>query len=335
MRWAVKIRLTFVGSPRLEDYCQRHRNAPASANRMFTRDMFAVNDKQAQWLRKPTDIDEYSQLEEFFMQDWMTALGAHYRQSRMRFPHDRLLVVFDIDGTILDMRYLVHYVLQWFDRVHDTHWFDHLTVADIDSHENVIQSLLVKLAVPAETRETILAWYHDHYWTSEAIANSHQPFDGVMQVIRRLQAQPNLFVGLNTGRFETQRQETLRSLNRLGARHGVQFQSRLLYLRSNSWERTVPESKVQGLRHFQALGYRPIAMLDNEPENLAAIVSHDRTRSILPMHADTLYLSDRALLPQGTVSGNEFNPVNPAYAMAPFPGPVGSINSLPSAHKRR
>ena len=263
------------------------------------------------------------------MQDWMTALASQYRQSRIRHPHDRLLVVFDIDGTILDMRYLVHHVLQWFDRAHDSHWFEHLTVADIDTHENVISDLLVKLAVPAHTREDVMAWYYDHYWTSDAIANSHRPFDGVMQVIRWLQAQPNLFVGLNTGRFEAQREETLRSLNQLGARYGAQFQNRLLYLRSNTWERTIPESKVQGLRRFQALGYRPIAMLDNEPENLAAVAAFDRARTILPMHADTFYLSDRALLPAHTVRGDTFNPVSLAYlGMAPFPGPVGSANPL-------
>lgn len=264
------------------------------------------------------------------MQDWMSALGSHYRQSRTRYPYDRLLIVFDIDGTILDMRYLVHAMLQWYDREHDTHWFDHLTIADIDTHENIISGLLIKLAVPDHARESVLAWYYDRYWSPEAMASSHREFDGVMAVIRRLQAQPNVFVGLNTGRFETQRSDTLRSLNKLGARYGVTFQNRLLYLRSNTWERTVPESKVQGLRQFATMGYRVIAMLDNEPENLAAIAAYDCTHSILPMHADTLYLSDKKLLPERTVSGDRFNPNSLAFtAMTPFPSAAGSV-TLPS-----
>ena len=35
--------------------------------------------------------------------DWMRSLAGHYVNSRIAHPEDDLLVVFDIDGTILDM----------------------------------------------------------------------------------------------------------------------------------------------------------------------------------------------------------------------------------------
>ena len=47
--------------------------------------------------------------------DWMRRLADHYARFRQGYPDDRLLIVFDIDGTILDLRYMVRYVLLDYD----------------------------------------------------------------------------------------------------------------------------------------------------------------------------------------------------------------------------
>ena len=39
--------------------------------------------------------------------DWMTELAAHYEKIRDQYPQDRHMILFDIDGTILDSRFLV------------------------------------------------------------------------------------------------------------------------------------------------------------------------------------------------------------------------------------
>ena len=57
----------------------------------------------------------------------MRRLAAHYGRFRSEYPEDRLLIVFDIDGTILDMRHMVRQVLLWFDRAHGSDWFHGLT----------------------------------------------------------------------------------------------------------------------------------------------------------------------------------------------------------------
>jgi len=44
------------------------------------------------------------------MKSWMAELAAHYEKMRRRYPQDRLMLLFDIDGTILDMRAMVLYV---------------------------------------------------------------------------------------------------------------------------------------------------------------------------------------------------------------------------------
>jgi beta-phosphoglucomutase-like phosphatase (HAD superfamily) len=242
------------------------------------------------------------------MQDWMSALGSHYRQMRRRFPNDKLMVVFDIDGTILDMRYLVHHVLQRYDRAHGTGWFVDLPLEQINVHENRIDPLLLGLDIPERAQKTILAWYQENYWDRDALMDSAHPFDGVFHVARWFQSQPNVDIGLNTGRMATQRLETIRSLSKLGAPYGVHFSSKLLYMRANGWQRTVPESKVAGIRTFQAMGYRVIAMLDNEPDNLAAIAAADPRHDILLLHADTHYLSHRTLLPGHAFRGNSYEP---------------------------
>ena len=52
---------------------------------------------------------------------------------------------------------------------------------------------------------------------------------GVLEVIRWFQLQPKTYVGLNTGRPESIRADTLRSLNKLGKEYRVQFSDELLH----------------------------------------------------------------------------------------------------------
>jgi hypothetical protein len=54
---------------------------------------------------------------------WMRSLSEHYERIRRQNPTDELCVVFDIDGTILDLRHLVVHVLLGYDREHGTDHF--------------------------------------------------------------------------------------------------------------------------------------------------------------------------------------------------------------------
>jgi hypothetical protein len=114
-------------------------------------------------------------------------------------------------------------------------------------------------------------------------------------------------VGLNTGRPEHIRAETISSLNRLGGSYGVRFDNDLLYMNPYGWERNVMQSKIEGITHFMNLGYDVIAFLDNEPENLRAVSDFHTGKSILLLHADTFCRSSLDLLPPGTVSGSRYD----------------------------
>ncbi len=74
--------------------------------------------------------------------DWMLELAAKYEETRRQYPQDKLIILFDIDGTILDTRYMVLHVLQAFDKEHATHLFEQLQVSDIRVHENQVDRLL-------------------------------------------------------------------------------------------------------------------------------------------------------------------------------------------------
>ena len=41
------------------------------------------------------------------MNNWMSALAHHYEKTRERYPGEKLLIMFDIDGTIIDTRYMI------------------------------------------------------------------------------------------------------------------------------------------------------------------------------------------------------------------------------------
>ncbi|MFQ6113366.1 MAG: HAD family hydrolase, partial [bacterium] len=238
---------------------------------------------------------------------WMAMLASHYEKTRRQYPQDRLMILFDIDGTILDMRYMILHVLQAFDREHGTRFFRRLQVADITVHENQVDRLLVELQVPSEKEKEILEWYKQHRCSSEYILHSHNPMAGVLEVIRWFQLQPNTFVGLNTGRPEAVRSDTLRSLNELGKEYKVQFSDELLHMNPHGWEQEVENAKMAGVRYFQQLGYRIFAFVDNEPANLKAVSRIDPNQEILLLHANTIFQSKRTKLPSHTVKGKEYD----------------------------
>jgi hypothetical protein len=236
----------------------------------------------------------------------MRRLAGHYARFRQDYPDDRLLIVFDIDGTILDLRHMVRHVLLDYDRAHGSDLFRGLNIDDIDVHENRVDEFLHSSALPAQTRERVLAWYLDRRWHPASVLAAHRPYRGVLELIRWFQLQPDTFVGLNTGRPEYLRDETLRSLNALGREYRVEFRSDLLAMNTGSDEADVVNSKVAGVRRFTDAGYRMFAVVDNEPAVLAAVAEADESGEILFLHAQTLSESRRGPTPR-TVRGRSYD----------------------------
>jgi hypothetical protein len=241
------------------------------------------------------------------MKNWMRELASHYETILRRYPGERLMILFDIDGTILDMRYMVLYVLQDYDRSHGSSFFRNLRISDITVHENSVGHLLAKLPLEPEEQEEILSWCLKHRWRSTAVLESHRPFSGVLEVIRWFLIQPDTYVGLNTGRPESLRANTLRSLNELGKDYRVCFTDELLHMNQAGWEQGVEDAKVEGVRHFQRQGYRIFAVVDNEPNNLKAISKIDPQQGILLLHADTIFESKRIRMPRRAVRGKVYD----------------------------
>lgn len=239
--------------------------------------------------------------------DWLSRLSWQYEKIKNFCPAEPLIIIFDIDGTILDMRYMILYVLKSFDKYHKTCLFKNLTISDIAIHENQIEDLLRTLLIPQSQREEVSNWYVKHRWSSNSIIESHRPFEGVMEVIRWFQIQPDTYVGLNTGRPEVIRSETLKSLNSLGKQYKVNFSTDLLYMNPYGWEANVNASKTEGIRHFQRKDYRVFAYIDNEPENLMTVSEQDISNEILLLHANTIFESKCKKLPSNSISGERYD----------------------------
>ena len=240
------------------------------------------------------------------MVSWMKRLALHYEETRRLYPDEALMILFDIDGTIVDMRFLIHHVLRKFDEAHGTTFFDGLEFTDITVHENHVGELLRRLDIPAEDQKRVLDFWLENRWWPGSLVESHRAFEGAMEIIRWFQMQPNVVVGLNTGRPEHLREDTLRSLNMLGEEYKVRFDSEHLYMNPGDWEDAVPRSKARGIRVFQNAGYRVFAMIDNEPANLKAVFELDDCKDILPLHAHTLFETECGELPHCSASGSEY-----------------------------
>ncbi|MBN1859616.1 HAD family hydrolase [Candidatus Bipolaricaulota bacterium] len=239
--------------------------------------------------------------------NWMTTLARHYAQARSQHPDDSLLLLFDIDGTILDSRYSLLYLFQTYDLEHGTRHFRDFTLADVEMHERDVGEYVGRMAIDPEEQARIVEWFRNHRWSHGAVLESHRPYQGVLEVIRWFQLQPNTFVGLNTGRPEAAREETLRSLNELGKEWRVAFDDALLVMNPDDGKTRTATAKALGLRRFQDAGYRIIAMIDNEPSNLEAIAAIDPEGEILLLHADTIFHSKRESLPARAVPGVSYS----------------------------
>jgi hypothetical protein len=237
--------------------------------------------------------------------DWMRALAAHVGRMRSAHPGDELMVVFDIDGTIVDTRHLVVHVLLSYDRHHGTDLFRGLTAADVVDHEALVDEILDPFALSEPVRGDVRAWYLEHARDREAVAASHRPYQGVLGVIRWFQLQPRTRVALNTGRSESMRALTLASLNALGALHRVTFEPDLLFMNQTGADDDVASGKIEGLRALRLAGHRIVAVVDNEPALIRAMAEADETGEILFLHADTMFASRREPTPR-TVSGSTY-----------------------------
>ena len=222
----------------------------------------------------------------------MRALADHYAAAREASSTDELCIVFDIDGTILDLRHLVAHVLLTYDRDRGTDLFHGLVTDDITASENQIDNVLESLAVPQEHRHDVGSFYRRHLWDEGGLLAASAPYRGVLGVIRWFQIQPGTHVALNTGRPEAMRRITIDSLNAVGEAARVRFEPEFLFMRSEGM--TVPNSKSASLDEIAALGLRVVAVVDNEPENLAAMAESHGGQGMLFLHADTIFESQRS-----------------------------------------
>jgi hypothetical protein len=236
----------------------------------------------------------------------MKTLAESYQVACETYPGEKLMMVSDIDGTILDMRYLVVSVLQGYDQAHGTAFFTRLNVADIDVHENHVAQLLERLDISAADRDAVMAWYLDRRWRDDVIANNHRPYPGVLPMIRWFQLQPNTTVGLLSGRPEQFRGPTLVSLNRAGEPHKVTFDDDALIMNPGGWEQDVDTFKVAGLRRFRDMGYHVFAVIDNEPHVLKALADAEAETDLLLLHADTIFESRTSSMPRDIIQGNDY-----------------------------
>jgi hypothetical protein len=238
--------------------------------------------------------------------DWMWELALHYERMRRAYPDQQLCIVFDIDGTILDLRHLVVHALLGYDREHGSEYFHGLRAEDVSVHENRIDEFLRGLALPASVRAAVMAWYDEHLWSPEGILAANQPYRGVLGVIRWFQLQPSTCVALNTGRPEEIRELTLQGLNSLGKAYRVTFDSELLCMNPCGWGRQVVDSKLAAVHRLQRRGLRVVAVVDNEPATIQALAEADGTNEILFLHADTIFESQRVVTPR-TVRGSTYD----------------------------
>ena len=86
----------------------------------------------------------------------MLALARHFARLRSAYPLARLLVVFEIDGPIVDQRHIVRRRLLDYDRVHGTDHFRGVEVADVDTDAGNLEPFFIREGAAAMVRRDVL-----------------------------------------------------------------------------------------------------------------------------------------------------------------------------------
>ena len=220
---------------------------------------------------------------------WMKRLASHYERMRELYPAEELIVVFDIDGTIFDLRYHTYHLLKTYDQLHDTSYFETLNLRDIETRQPDLVDFLRTLDLTEDIIRSVSEWYQAYQANTSAVSESYRPLEGVMELIRWLQLQPHTNVGINSSRPDSLRKQTLELLNRMGNAFKVHFDSELLMMNERRTSATVLDSKIMGIRQFQAKGYRVFAVIDDNIQNVHAIEEHLADSEILFMHAESAF----------------------------------------------
>ena len=161
---------------------------------------------------------------------------------------------------------------------------------DITHHEEDIDDVLASLGVRDEVRQDVARYFRDHLWDREAVLAASRPFEGVFGVIRWFQLQPWTHVALNTGGPHRMREDTLESLNTIGAAYRVRFDHHLLFTADVSAD-VPPRSMPWKARAPGASGGRGRGQRTREPASDGGEADPDG--EILFLHADTIFRSQR------------------------------------------
>lgn len=219
---------------------------------------------------------------------WMRDLAFSYELARSTYPKDELLIVFDIDGTIVDERFLVHFLLAFYDREHETGYFADLAPEDISLPMGRMDEMLRSFGLNKDARDSVVAWCTSRAHTGAAVMEGHKPCKGVLDMIRWFQLQERTSVAINTSRPESSRVETLNMLNTLGRLYHVRFDDGLVIMNN---AQSIPQAKASAIRRFKNMGYRVVAVFDSNLENLEAIAGMEDAPETLLIHTDLLWRS--------------------------------------------
>lgn len=225
--------------------------------------------------------------------NWMKELARHYRKMRARYPDDKLLILFDLDSGILDMRHTAANVLKSFDRKHGTNVFVDTDYTEIRRPLKPGQTLDEKMKwpdgeplladskIPKNQSKPIRDWYDKYKWDKNINVDFLRPHPGALDIVRWFQIQPNTFVACDTSRTKKLKRETLNALNRIGEPHQVRFSQELLLMRETTTGKGVAATRFRSIRHLQKRGYRIFAVVDSDQESLRAVSKIDPEKEIL------------------------------------------------------
>ncbi len=220
---------------------------------------------------------------------WLRALAEHVTRQRKLHPDVALLVLVDVDGTLLDLRQGVQGLLADLDRHQPGSGLADLPLERVPNDERSLRALFEAHAVDRAERERLLVAFERLCWSPEAVSANRQPFLGVLEMLRWLRMQPGVFVALNSSRPESRREETVQALRTLSRHFGLRFSEDLVFLRSGQRDPQHPhQSKVDGVEHYRRMGYRVVAVLDDDSEALAAIGTQSSSPDLLLVQAGDL-----------------------------------------------
>ncbi len=210
----------------------------------------------------------------------ISMLIPHYERMRAKYPHDKLLLIFDFEGSILDLSSALPGLFIDFDRNMGTQLARRKRLQPYSADGFWLEDILGGYDLSGSERRKLQAWFNSHYQLAGENFGYHRLFEGALEIFRWFQQEQNTYVGVTTRRPAHITSDARDFINIAGKSQGVRLTNDLIAAPSPHPGSSDRYSLASNIHYFQQKGFRVIAAIGAHESDIQDFASLDPCNEI-------------------------------------------------------